>query len=72
MILKSKKFQVLLFDTVISLIVFLGGYYLAPEMMEVIVGVIGIIQVPVVAVITGHVVEESKKLETGTHASQQD
>jgi len=68
---KSRKFQLLILDTVISLVTFVGGYYLAPEHMEFVAGLIAIIQPVFVIVIKGITDEDVAKLAAGTHISQQ-
>jgi len=48
---KSRKFLVLLMDTVVSMVILVGGWYLAPEQLDKIAGVIAILQAPVTMII---------------------
>lgn len=48
---KSRKFLIMMTDVVISLIVTICGWYLAPEVLDRIITIVGILQAPIVFVI---------------------
>ncbi len=70
-LINSRKFQLLVLDTVISLVTFVGGYYFTPEHLEFVAGLIALIQPVFVMVIKGITDEDVAKLAAGTHVSQQ-
>lgn len=57
----SRKFRILIVDTVIALIVTLAGWFFAPDVLDKILIVIGILQAPVVAVIGGIAYEDGQE-----------
>lgn len=56
---KSRKFRIMVYDTVVSLVTVIGGWFLAPDMMDKIITVIGILQAPVLFVIGGIAYEDA-------------
>lgn len=64
-LLKNIKFQLLLLDTGISLITFVGGRYLLPDDLEIVLGLVAIMQPVFVALITGQAkVEQAAILQS--------
>jgi hypothetical protein len=59
MILKSRKFWLMVVDVVISLTGVLLGWYLAPESAERIMTIIAILQPVVISLIVGIAVEDA-------------
>jgi hypothetical protein len=64
-LLRSRKFWLLVLDTVISLGLFLVGEFLGPETAEKITYAIGLIQPVFVAVIVGIFVEDAAAKRAG-------
>lgn len=65
MILKSRKFWLMVVDVVVSLTSVLLGWYLAPEQAERIMTVIAILQPVVVSLIIGIAVEDAAEKRAG-------
>lgn len=55
----SRKFLLLLLDTILSGVVLFAGWYVAPEMLDRIIAVIALVQPLFVAVIVGIAVEDA-------------
>ena len=66
-LVQSRKFWVLIIDTVVSLITFFGAKYLAPSMAEDVVFLVGAWQAVALAVVVGIAYEDGKALMAGTH-----
>ena len=60
---KSRKFWIMVVDVVVSLIVTVGGWYLAPEVLDRIISVVGILQAPVLFVIGAIAYEDGKFMQ---------
>lgn len=67
---RSRKFWLLILDTVISLALYFTGKYLAPAVANDINFLIGAIQPVFVAVIAGIFVEDAAAKRAGIHFSQ--
>ena len=63
--IQSRKFKIMLFDTLISLIVTLATWYLSPADLHKVLTLIGILQAPVLAVIGGIAVEDAALKHSG-------
>ena len=64
----SRKFRVMVFDAVISLILLCVGIWVKdPDMQKFIIAVIGILQAPCLAVIAGTAYEDGKEKGAATH-----
>ena len=70
--MNSRKFRVLVVDTVFSVGVMLATWYLVPEQAERVIELLGLLQVPVLAYIGGVALEDSAALKAGTHPNQKD
>ena len=64
---QSRKFRILLFDTVISTAVFAVALFLAPEHAEKVLQFIGIMQPVLFAVVVGIAVEDAGAKIGGNH-----
>ncbi len=67
----SRKFWLLVLDTVISLVTLVGGWILSPEQLDRVLAVIAILQPVFIAVIIGITREDVAKLGAGVHYLQQ-
>lgn len=65
-LLRSRKFWLLIIDTVVSLIVLVTGWFLSPENIDKVVTVVGIIQPVFVAVVVGIFTEDAAAKRAGT------
>lgn len=70
-LLGSRKFNLLVLDTVVSAVILIGGWYLAPDDLEKVIAVMGLLQPVFYAVINGITREDVAKLEAGVHVTQQ-
>ena len=64
---QSRKFWVLIIDTVVSVILYFGAKYLAPAVAEDVVFLIGSLQVVALAVVGGIAYEDGKAKSAGLH-----
>jgi len=64
-LLRSRKFWLLMMDTVVSLALYFTGKYLAPTIADDIKLVIGMLQPVVIAVIVGIFVEDAAMKRAG-------
>ena len=69
-LLKSRKFLLLLLDTVISLVSGAIGLLAAPEQAEQVLYFIGLLQPVFVAIIVVISVEDAAALKAGSHPNQ--
>lgn len=69
---KSRKFWILIFDVIVSLIVTLSGWYLAPAVQDRIVTLIGILQAPVLFLIGAIAYEDAASMhaESAAYAAE--
>ncbi len=65
---KSRKFWILIFDVTASLIVTIGGWYLAPAIQDRIVTLIGILQAPVLFLIGAIAYEDAANMRAESTA----
>lgn len=70
-LLRSRKFLVLLVNTVVSVVLYFGGKYLAPGLADDLVFLVGAMQVVALAVIAGIAYEDGQAKQAGLHPSQQ-
>ena len=63
----SRKFLILLLDTAVSLTVLIGGWFAAPEAIEMIAAVVAIIQPVFVMIIFAIAKEDAAAYEAGVH-----
>jgi len=68
-LLKSRKFLLLVLDTVIGLVTYFVGKYAGASSEDVLTA-IGLLQPVFVALIIGIAVEDSAALKAGTHPTQ--
>ena len=61
----SRKFRLMLYDMVIALIILIGGRILAPDDMDMVVTIIGIIQPVFLAIILGTAWEDAAVKRAG-------
>ena len=59
-LLRSRKFWILLMDVVVSSVLFFGAKYIAPAAFDDVKFVIGILQAPVLFLITAYTVQNIK------------
>jgi len=64
-LLRSRKFWLLIIDTVVSLVVLVAGWLLSPENIDKVVAVVGIIQPVFVAVVVGIFTEDAAAKRAG-------
>jgi hypothetical protein len=62
-VFKSRKFWIMIFDVLVSLTVTVGGWYLAPAILDKVVAIIAILQAPVLFVIGAIAYEDGKVIE---------
>ena len=67
---KSRKFWLMLWDVVISLVVTVGGWYLAPDQLDKITAIVAILQAPVVFLIGAIAYEDGKAFDAFSHPNQ--
>ena len=70
MLLKSRKFWLMVWDVVISLVIAVGGWYLAPDQLDKITTIIGILQAPVVFLIGAIAYEDAARFASDSHPFQ--
>ena len=61
-LLKSRKFWIVVLDVVVSCALFFGAKYIAPAAFDDIKFVIGVLQAPVLLLITAYTVQNSVAL----------
>jgi hypothetical protein len=64
-LLRSRKFLILCLDTVVSLVLYFAAKYAGPSLAEDIKMVIGLLQLPVTAIIVAISVEDSAAMKAG-------
>ena len=62
---QSRKFRIMIYDTVIALIVFVTARFFGPEIQEAVSELIIILQAPVLAVIGGIALEDAAAKRAG-------
>ena len=67
---ESRKFLILLLDTTVSLVVLVGGWFLAPESIEMVAAVVAIIQPVFVMIIFAIAKEDAAAYAAGVHPNQ--
>jgi hypothetical protein len=70
-IFKSRKFWLMIFDLVVSLIITIGGWYLAPAIMDKIVTIIGILQAPIIFLIGAIAYEDGQAMKAEIYKGNQ-
>lgn len=68
--LDSRKFKVLLADTIFSILAYLVVWYLMPDMADKMLTLLGLLQGVVIAYITGVAIEDAGAKINGNHISQ--
>ena len=68
---QSRKFLLLLFDTVLSLVVLIGGWFLAPDVMGEVAAVVAILQPVFIMIIYTVAKEDVAAYEAGVHPKSQ-
>jgi hypothetical protein len=61
----SRKFRILIYDTVIALIMFIVSRFFGPEVQEAVTELIAILQLPILTVIGGIAVEDAAQKRSG-------
>jgi len=56
---ESRKFRILIYDTVVALIMFVLSHFFGPEVKEAVIELIKILQAPILVVIGGIAVEDA-------------
>jgi hypothetical protein len=64
-LLRSRKFWLLVFDVVVSSVLFFGAKYIAPIAFGDIKFIIGVLQAPVLFLITAYTVQNSVAIAKG-------
>lgn len=67
----SRKFRLLLLDTIIALITVFATWYLAPDAVEKVLTIIGILQAPVIMVIGGIAYEDAAEKSNATYYAEE-
>ena len=65
-LLRSRKFLILCLDTVVSLVLYFAAKYAGPSLAEDVKMVIGLLQLPVTAIIVAISVEDSAAMKART------
>ena len=64
---KSRKFWIMIFDVVVSLVVTIGGWYLAPAVLDRIISIIAILQPTILLLIAAIAYEDKAAMETAAY-----
>ena len=64
-LLRSRKFWILVLDVVVSSVLFFGAKYVAPAAFDDIKFVIGVLQAPVLFLITAYTIQNSVAIAKG-------
>ena len=64
-LLRSRKFLLLMLDTVVSLTAVVGGWFLAPQELDKILTVVGILQPVFIALIASIAAEDAAAMKAG-------
>lgn len=67
---KSRKFLLLLLDTLCSAIALVGGWYLVPTQLDKVTAIVALVQPVFVAVIVGITIEDAAAYKAGVHPNQ--
>jgi len=65
MLWKSRKFRILIYDTIVSVVATLAAWFLAPEYVEKVMTLIGILQPAVLFLIAGIAYEDGQSKRAG-------
>ncbi len=69
-LLRSRKFLILCMDTVVSLVLYFAAKYASPSVADDVKMVIGLLQLPVTAIIVAISVEDSAAKTAGVSAQE--
>ena len=64
-LLRSRKFWILVMDLVVSCVLFFGAKYIVPSLFDDVKFLIGILQAPVLFLITAYTVQNSVAIAKG-------
>ena len=69
---QSRKFRVLVIDTIFSVLFLMATWYLVPDQADRVIEILGLLQVPVVMYIGGTALEDYGAKRAGKHITQTD
>ena len=64
-LLRSRKFWILVLDVIVSSVLFFGAKYIAPVAFEDVKFIIGVLQAPVLFLITAYTIQNSVAIAKG-------
>ena len=62
---ESRKFRIMVYDTVVALIMFTLSHFFGPEVKEAMIELIAILQAPILVVIGGIAIEDAAQKRAG-------
>lgn len=71
-IFKSRKFWLMIWDVIVSLILTIGGWFLVPDAIDKISIVVGILQAPVIFLIGAIAYEDGKFMDNAPRSNEED